>query len=531
MLTGTGSAGSKRSFNDKGPCVPAMHYMVDTSAKIDAIVHDYIEQGDYITINRARQFGKTTTLTLLHQRLQDKYVVISMSFESATSYFESLEAFAEGFSLDVTAALSAQSESLAALWRDPQIGRFPDRYLKERITQTCTISEKPVVLIIDEVDRATDFDVFIAFLGLLRDMYIERNTRKIPAFKSVVLAGVHDIKNLRKKIRPDSEHSYNSPWNIAADFKVDLAFSASEIATMLGEYETDHATGMSIAAVSERLSYYTSGYPYLVSRLCIIIDEANLEWSPDGVDAAETRLLMEKNTLFDDMIKNVKNSGGLDELLEAMLLRGAELGYDPDNPDVNLGLMYGIFKREDNGVGLCVSNIVFETRLYNYYASLGKTKELVSPFTENRLLFVSDGYLDMDAVCSRFAAFMRSEYRDEDGSFIEKHARLLFLAFLKPIINGAGHYVVEPQTRGSRRMDVVVLYGCDEYIVELKIWRGEAWEQAGVEQLAGYLRTRGRSRGWLVSFCDLLKSPREGGVREVEGMEIAETIIAYRDKE
>jgi hypothetical protein len=249
------------------------------------------------------------------------------------------------------------------------------------------------------------------------------------------------------------------------------------------------------------------------------------------VDAAETRLLMEKNTLFDDMIKNVENSDGLDKLLEAMLLRGAELGYDPDNPDVNLGLMYGILKREDNGVGLCVSNIVFETRLYNYYASLGKTKELVSPFTENRLLFVSDGHLDMDAVCSRFAAFMRSEYRDEDGSFIEKHARLLFLAFLKPIINGAGHYVVEPQTRGSRRMDVVVLYGCDEYIIELKIWRGEAWEQAGVEQLAGYLRSRGRSRGWLVSFCNLLKSPREGGVLEIEGMEITEIVIACRDKE
>jgi hypothetical protein len=36
--------------------------MVDTSGKIDVIVHDYIEQGAYFTINRARQYGKTTTL-------------------------------------------------------------------------------------------------------------------------------------------------------------------------------------------------------------------------------------------------------------------------------------------------------------------------------------------------------------------------------------------------------------------------------------------------------------------------------------
>jgi hypothetical protein len=34
-----------------------------------------------------------------------------------------------------------------------------------------------------------------------------------------------------------------------------------------------------------------------------------------------------------------------------------------------------------------------------------------------------------------------------------------------------------------------------------------------------------------VSFCDLLKSPREGGVLKTDGVEIAETVIAYRDKE
>ena len=40
-----------------------------------------------------------------------------------------------------------------------------------------------------------------------------------------------------------------------------------------------------------------------------------------------------------------------------------------------------------------------------------------------------------------------------------REGRLLFLSFLKPIINGMGHYVVEPETRGSRRMDIVVFYG------------------------------------------------------------------------
>ncbi len=33
------------------------------------------------------------------------------------------------------------------------------------------------------------------------------------------LAGVYDIKNLKLKLRPESEHQYNSPWNIPLAIK------------------------------------------------------------------------------------------------------------------------------------------------------------------------------------------------------------------------------------------------------------------------------------------------------------------------
>ncbi len=61
-----------------------------------------------------------------------------------------------------------------------------------------------------------------------------------------------------------------------------------------------------------------------------------------------------------------------------------------------------------------------------------------------------------------FASFMKSEYRKEDGAFVEQQGRLLFLGFLRPIINGTGHYAVEPQTRKNIRMDVQVFYGSQE---------------------------------------------------------------------
>jgi hypothetical protein len=286
---------------------------------------------------------------------------------------------------------------------------------------------------------------------------------------------------------------------------------------------------MDIAALSERLYYYTSGYPFLVSRLCKTIDEQPLEWTVQGVDDAATALLKSDNTLFDDLIKNVEYNEALAALLSDILVVGGQHSFNLRSPEIDLGLMYGIFDERNGRVA--VSNIIFETVLYDYLLGVTSSASRVSKSTEDRSLFIKDGELDMSEVCTRFATFMRSEYRDEDGTFIERHARLLFLAFLKPIINGTGHYAVEPQTRASKRMDVVVFYKHKEYIVELKIWRGEQYEQQGIEQLANYLKSRNTKQGWLISFCDLKEQPRESGTIKSDTCTINETIIAYRDTE
>ena len=97
-----------------------------------------------------------------------------------------------------------------------------------------------MVLIIDEVDSESNNQVFVDFLAQLQRYYLDRDYS--PAFQSVILAGVYDIKNLKLKIRPDDEHQYNSPWNIAADFNVEMDLSSAQIRGMLEEYESDHRT-------------------------------------------------------------------------------------------------------------------------------------------------------------------------------------------------------------------------------------------------------------------------------------------------
>ena len=106
----------------------------------------------------------------------------------------------------------------------------------------------------------------------------------------------------------------------------------------------------------------------------------------------------------------------------------------------------------------------------------------------------------MPRILEKFQEFMQSEYRREDEKFIEQQGRLLFLCFLKPIINGTGFYYVEPETRNSTRMDIVVAYGGEEFLVELKIWHGGKYRAAGIRQLEEYMDSRKASEGYLISF-------------------------------
>ena len=91
--------------------------------------------------------------------------------------------------------------------------------------------------------------------------------------------------------------------------------------------------------------------------------------------------------------------------------------------------------------------------------------------------FIDNGKLNVVRILQKFQELMKAEYRQENETFLEKQGRLLFLCFIKPIINGTGFYYVEPETRNNERMDLVITYGYEEHIIELKIWHGEEYRK------------------------------------------------------
>jgi hypothetical protein len=78
-------------------------------------------------------------------------------------------------------------------------------------------------------------------------------------------------------------------------------------------------------------------------------------------------------------------------------------------------------------------------------------------------------------------------------------------------------------------MDIVVFYGSQSFIIELKIWHGESAASDAYDQLVGYLKNQEKQAGYLLSFCNNRKAPREGRTFNYKGYTITEVIIAYRD--
>lgn len=261
-------------FNVNGACRPGIHYMVNLEPKLKEI-RTMIENGQYFTINRARQHGKTTTLRALADYLKTDYTVISLDFQRMSSL---------------------------------------------------------------------DFENESAFVNALETKAALRT---------------------------------NSPWNIAASFRVDMGFSSGEIAGMLEEYEQDHLTGMDIQELAEAIYNRTSGYPYLVSGLCKYLDEEicgtadfpdrKQAWTKDGVIEAEKLLTTENNPLFQSLTGKLTDYPQLRSVIYELLFTGKPIPYVPQNPYIDVATMLG-FIRNDNGTAV-ISNRIFESVLYNLFIS------------------------------------------------------------------------------------------------------------------------------------------------------------------
>ncbi len=143
-----------RSFNVTGECNPRFHYMVDINQNLHEIKL-MVDKGNYFTINRARQYGKTTTLSALDRYLKDTYVVNHLDFQ-LLSYKEFSEealfvsAFVKALLWEVDGKDFVPSEIKERLMGFTDSSN-PITSLSEMfrcLSEWCAQSAKPIVLMI-----------------------------------------------------------------------------------------------------------------------------------------------------------------------------------------------------------------------------------------------------------------------------------------------------------------------------------------------------------------------------------------------
>ena len=160
--------------------------------------------------------------------------------------------------------------------------------------------------------------------------------------------------------------------------------------------------------------------------------------------------------------------------------------------------VFGIFNNKEGK--LAIHNRIFEQKIYDYMLSKKETATDAYDFNGLQADDNPDTPFDCRLVLTRFQQFMKEHASDRDERFLEREGRLVFLSFLKPIVNGHGFLFKEPVVGKERRMDVVVTYGTDRRIFELKIWYGDAWHQKGLQQLSDYLDLYDQKKGFLLIF-------------------------------
>ena len=230
-------------------------------------------------------------------------------------------------------------------------------------------------------------------------------------------------------------------------------------------------------------------------------DEDENKWEMYYVDLAYKSITYPaySTTIFDDLFKNLENNPQLFDLVYKVAIDGEKFALDINNPIVNLGVLYGIFC--NSGDSLKIHNHIFNTRICNYLTSkLETSKSGTTEYSFKEDFVDENNQLNMKLILQKFQKFYKEQFSRKDQKFIEREGRLLFLAFLKPIINGDGFDFKEVTISKENRMDIVVTFQNQRFVIELKIWYGEEYHQRGLKQLSNYLDTYSQKEGYLLIF-------------------------------
>jgi hypothetical protein len=256
--------------------------------------------------------------------------------------------------------------------------------------------------------------------------------------------------------------------------------------------------------VIEEIHRLTSGYPFLVNRLALIITE---EIATDRTQAitqshlhsALKKLVRERSYNYESLTRHA--SEHQEQVLR--ILFGARLKFTLNTPWINAQHKHGVII--ENAQGFCeIANPIYARILTDYFQPLESDLQASILINSHDLRqHIIGDQLEMHELLSQFRQFV--ERRGREAFKVtpmpqEATGQYLLMAYLDLLVRQIGGDLFTEINSGEGRMDLIVVYRGHRYVVETKMWYGQAKFDEGVEQLEGYLETEGVSVGYLVVF-------------------------------
>ncbi|WP_006786503.1 AAA family ATPase [Thiorhodospira sibirica] len=492
-----------RFFNTEGPVRSEDHYIVPPLSRWDLDeVLSLIDQKKYFLLHAPRQTGKTSCLLALMEYLnrEGHYRAVYANLEGAQAWRERID--------EAMATMVTDIASSAQIWTQdherPQHAReilattAPGSALSTFLSQWSTISPKPLVLLLDEVDALIG-DTLLSLLRQLRAGYPQRPT----AFpQTIILCGVRDLRDYR--IHASSEKdpiTGGSAFNIKAESLRLGDFTRDETLTLLLEHTQETGQIFTPEAL-DRIWELTQGQPWLVNALAyratFKIRAGRDRAQPitvERIEQAKEAMIVERVTHLDQLAHKLQEPR-VRRVIEPML--AGEWMEDASEDDrqylVDLGLL-----RRDGAGGLVVANPIYREVLPRSLAGAPQdTLPRIAPSWLN-----PDESLNPEKLLAAFLSFWRQHGAPllKSTPYHEIAPHLVLMAFLHRVVNGGGSLERE-YAIGSGRMDLCLRYGDVTLGIELKVWRDTRPDplMEGLEQLDGYLSGLGLDSGWLVIF-------------------------------
>lgn len=257
----------EKYFNTAGPIIPEDHYHIDRLHRLDwEEVQHLIASKKYFVLHAPRQTGKTSTLLAMMEALNDAgdYQALYVNIEAAQALRhnvgEAVRLICEA--LAASAAVYGIETDLRSINHQLFRDQSPSGAFTQLLTQWAQLSDKPIVLMLDEVDALVG-DTLISLLRQIRAGYAQR-PKAFP--HSIILCGVRDIRDYRVHTSDKEIITGGSAFNIKATSLVMGNFSPEEIRALYQQH-TD-ATGQTFAeSIFPALWEDTGGQPWLINAL------------------------------------------------------------------------------------------------------------------------------------------------------------------------------------------------------------------------------------------------------------------------